>query len=206
MFYKSFKSGSHNYAGNMNSKLKTENLKLKTNRGYTLIELTVVMILLIVVGTLIVGIINSTLRGSTKSKITNDLAQNGNYALSLMSNLLLSAQKFQSIRSTSPVAGTFTSCENGPLIGDRITLLEFDGGITDLTCNGTNISSNSAALLDSSQVITTACSFTCTQTDPYSLPRIDISFQIKNATGATNEKQANATFSTSVSLRNQSLK
>lgn len=185
----------------------------KNSLGYTLIELTIVMALLIVVGGLLIGIISSALRGSTKTKITNDVAQNGNYALSVMTNIIANAQQFESFSSTSPITAVLTRCDRdtatgraGPFTGDKVTVVGFDGGITELSCGvGGTISSNSAVLIDNSRVRVASCSLTCSQSSLYSPPRIDVEFSLVNASGGTAESAGSASFNTSVSFRNSNL-
>lgn len=192
-------------------------------RGFTLIELVIVMILLIVTGTLIVGILNSTLRGSSKTRSTSDIAQNGNYALSLMSNLILNSQKLVSF---TPSGGPSVSdCTASPAPGKTLTILGLDDGATTLTCDDVNatISSTSAlfsnaipaptpfstsSLLDTSQVKTVAnsCLFTCIQQDQFSPPRIDITFQLTNKNAVAGETSPVTSFNTSIAVRNHSYK
>lgn len=196
-----------------NIKFKISNLKFQINGGYTLIELTIVMVIMLVVGGLVVGIIASAFRGSTKTKITNDVAQSGNYAMSVITNIITNSQKFESFNSLSPVSGSINRCDtdpasgtSGPFSGDSLTVMGFDGGVTQLSCNpdGT-MSSNSASLLDNSRVKATSCLFTCTQLSPFSPPRIDISFNLINISGQTLESQGAGTFNTSVTFRNTDL-
>lgn len=181
-------------------------LYLRRREGYTLMELVVVMILLLVVGALVVGILNSTLRGNAKSKITNDLGQNGNYVLTVITDIILNSQNFKSI--TDSISGTvYTTCTSSGITGPTISLVGFDSGVTNLVCNGDTISSNSASLLDISRVklVPGTCSFTCVQADDYSPPRIDVSFQLQNANGSSSDSYGRATFNTSLSLRNKIL-
>ena len=189
--------------------------------GYTLIELIIVMMLLIITGTVVVGILNATYRGTSKSKITSDIAQNGNYALSTISNVLTNSQ--QLISFTPANSASITDCVNTPPAGQSLTVLGFDGGTTTFTCNEDEytISSSSAIfsalpptptpykitqLIDTSRVklAPATCSFTCTQQDIYSPPRIDVQFQLVNSSGTASDKTGIASFNTSVSLRNQS--
>ncbi len=188
-------------------------MRKKLQKGFTLIELTIVMGIFIVIGTIIVTILNSTFQGNTKARVTNDMSQNGNYALSIITNLLLNSQRFDGIVVTSPActpSESETCCSATGTTGKSITVTGLDGGTTTLTCqdSGANplvfkISSNSASLIDVNQVVVSpgSCSFTCTQVDEYSPPRIDIAFTLRNTSGNTS-----ANFRTSVSLRNQNLK
>lgn len=182
--------------------------RAQASKGYTLLELIVVMVLLIVVGSLIVGILSSTIRGSAKSKITNDLGQNGNYVLSIISDIILNSQNFDSI--TDFTSTTHTSCTPSGISGQSITVTGFDGGTTILSCYADTISSNSASLLDTSRVrldpIPDLCKFTCVQADEYTPPRIDVTFTLVSANGNSSDTQGSATFKTSLSLRNISIK
>ncbi len=188
------------------------------NRGFTLIELTIVMGIFIVVGTIIVSILSASFRGNTKTRVTNDISQNGNYALSIMTNLLLNSKRLESIVPSSGTCSSIsnpTCCSSTGTQGKSITLQGLDGGTTILTCEDTGgnpalykISSNSASLTDPSLVRLSpsgTCSFTCTQSDEYSPPRIDIVFTLQNAEVAAGDSQDSANFRTSVSLRNQNL-
>lgn len=179
-------------------------------RGYTLIELMIVMLLLVLVGSLIAGILSSTITGAAKSKIVSDLGQNGNYALSLITDVIINAQDLQSVTDASKT--TYQTCTPEGIPAKSLQLQGFDGGITTLACDDTGldptytISSNSASLLDTSRVklIAGSCTFTCVQADPYSIPRIDIVFQLTNASGSA--FMDTISFSTSVAMRNQSIK
>ncbi|MBP7832501.1 MAG: type II secretion system protein [Candidatus Levybacteria bacterium] len=188
------------------------------SRGFTLLELTIVMGVFIVIGTIIVSILGATFRGNTKTRVTNDISQNGNYALSIMTNLLLNSQRFESIIpsfSTCTANPNPTCCTPAGTIGKTITFQGLDGGTTTLTCEDTGsdptlykISSNSASLIDPEIVRLTpddTCYFVCTQVDEYSPPRIDIVFTLQNAEVEAGDSQASANFRTSVSLRNQNL-
>lgn len=194
----------------MRGKLLHMTYERKRKEGFTLIELVIVMGIFVIIGTIIVSILSSTFQGNTKARISTDITQNGNYVLNLLSNLILNSQKFQSITDLSSVVTT--TCATTGTTGKSITVTGFDGGNTTLFCDEAatipTISSNSASLLDTSQVkvVPGSCSFTCTQADAYSLPRIDITFQLQNAAGTISEKQATSTFSTSFSLRNTDFK
>lgn len=191
-------------------------LKGRTHKGFTLLELTIVTSVFLVIGTIIVTLLNSTFRGNNKVRVSNDVAQNGNYALNIISNLLINSQKFESITSDATVS---TVCSPA-ITGEAITVRGFDNGMTTLTCEDSGtISSKSAALVDNAPVVTSSlldisqvalvadsCSFTCTQSDEYSAPRIDVVFTLKNASADTAENTASSIFRTSISLRNQDLK
>lgn len=180
----------------------------KSNEGYTLVELVIVMVLILVVGGMIAQILVSTLRGSNKTKANNAVSQNGNYALSIMSDFIINAKSFTSILPLTPTPAY--SCAGTTITGNSVTIQTFDGGTTTFMCDDVNktISSNSASLLDTSQVslVPGSCSFTCTQASVYAPPRIDITFKLQNAYGNSAENKADVTFNTSLSVRNYGLK
>lgn len=204
----------------MTSKFKIQNLLFRdyskaefrtSQNGFTLLELTVVIGVFLVIGTIIVSILNSTFQGNSKVRISNDIAQNGNYALNIITNLLVNSQQFESISDGTTIT---TFCPTTGINGKSINVVGFDGGVTTILCGDSganptyNLSSNSASLIDSSQVILSSdsCTFTCTQADEFSPPRIDVVFTLKNVSADLPENTGNATFRTSVSLRNQDLK
>lgn len=180
--------------------------KIYHDKGYTLVELLAVMVVLMTVGTIIAGILISSLRGTSKTNTLTNVRQNGYYALDQMTKMLHDARQLESpypcIVPPQPTPiPTITA----------VTIVSFDGGSTTLSCDGTTISSNSASLLDPTSVSLTSCYFTCRQGSASDFPSISINFSLTEyrPTGAVlfNEKTASASaipFQTSVSLRNLS--
>lgn len=198
--------------------------------GFTLAELLTVAGILIVMSTIIAGMVVYTLRGSAKTRITTSVAQNGNSALSVMTRLITNSDTFVGIKSsglapTDPAAIYQDSCipvgaTPVPVVGDAIKVRGFDGGETIISCksiaNTNDIASISASfipprivsLIDKSEVevVPSSCSFTCTQTDEFSAPIINIKFGLKELSGSNpanfTERKAATTFQTSISVRN----
>ncbi len=180
------------------------------NSGYTLIELLTVTAIMVVITTIIAGIITSVLRATSKIKIANAVTQNGNYALSIISNIILSSTNITQVSGT-PIS----DCTDSPPPGNSITLSRVDGGSTVIACTSLNggpmtVASNSESLLDTSIVQVGTCSFTCTQVnsdniaDKYVPPLITISFSVQNHGTALFENKSTSSFNTSVSMRNYS--
>jgi len=191
-------------------------MKFRSEKGYTVIELLTVAGVMVIIGGVLTGIIVSTLRGTNKTQTSNAIAQNGNYALSVISNILVSSDAIIALRDSSGVIldqdGDCTSQPNP--IGNEIDLRRIDGGITTLACDNQTIASESASmsvsLLDTTKVrIDTSslstCYFKCIQEedDPYSAPSIEVGFVLtsQNQSGAI-ENTGTADFKTSVKLRN----
>lgn len=183
--------------------MKKHNLQ----KGYTLVELLAVTAIIVIISGLIIGVLYSTLRGGNKTKVTNDVAQNGNYALSIISNTALLAT------SVTKVNGVDVSDCATEKTGTSIEFKNADGSLVSFSCDAgtTSIASSSANvtsyLIDNNSVKVdpATCNFTCSQSNnnPYSSPIIGISFTVSQRnSSAAFENVASSTFNTSVTMRN----
>lgn len=184
--------------------------------GYTLIELLAVTSIIVIVSGLIVGILYSTLRGGNKTRVTNDVAQNGNYALSVISNTALLAKSVIKIGGKEigvdiPDCGTEQT-------GQSIEFGNNDGSTVEFSCDDakSSIASKSGELttylIDNNSVKVvydpvdpSSCSFKCYQSsgNAYSQPIISASFKVtQRSQSTTAENVASSVFSTSVTMRN----
>lgn len=181
------------------------------SKGYTLVELLAVTSLIVIVSGLIIGILYSTLRGGSKSKVTNDVSQNGNFALSIISNTALLAESITEIDG-NPVTDCTTKIE-----GTSIEFEKPDGGRVAFSCDAPSESIASVSgslttyLIDNNtvKVDPASCNFSCFQENnsPYSQPIIGISFTVTQRSGSSNfENRARADFKTSVTMRNFSFR
>ncbi|CAN5179702.1 hypothetical protein BH09PAT1_BH09PAT1_7740 [soil metagenome] len=169
------------------------------HKGFTLVELLVVLAITGVAGTVLFASLSSTFRGTNKSDSIATLQQNGNFVMAQMSRMVRFASDLQSPNtcytgSGSPLAPvtsiSILNSDNLP------TTFAFD------TSSGT-IASNGANLLNSNAVIGTACSFTCSQTSPYQSPTMSISFTLnKKNTNSLVENNSPITFPSSVNMVN----
>jgi len=185
----------------------SQKLKFKSQNlagGYTLVELLAVTSIIVIVTGLIVGVLHSTLRGGSKTKITNDVSQNGNYALSVISNIALNAE------SVTNVGGTDVSDCTTLQQGDSIEFKKADGSRLSFSCASDSIASSSGTtttyLIDNASVKVdpVSCNFSCFQSDanPYSSPIIGVSFTVSQSKGSSFENLASSSFKTSVTMRN----
>lgn len=179
---------------------------IKNQKGYTLIELLAVMLVMITVGLIVATILVSALRGSSKTNTINTIRQNGNYAILQISKMLEFSQSFGGVSSDG---STYASdCTSPTTQYTYIKIRSFDNGTTTFFCDLPNskISSISAtlnaSLINSGEVAMSQCYFTCSRnvTVP---PTIGINFTLsqKNA-NAIFEKKETINFQTSVLLRN----
>lgn len=188
-------------------KQKTINYKLQNNqKGYTLVELLAVTSIIVIVSGLIVGILYSTLRGGNKTKVTNDVSQNGNYALSIISNTARLAE------SVTKVGGVAISDCTTLKSGTSIEFKQSDNSLVAFSCDiqSASIASSSGSITtylidnNSVKVDPASCTFSCLQNNanPYSQPIISVSFTVSQRANTTSENTADSPFNTSVTMRN----
>lgn len=169
-------------------------------KGFTLVEMLAVMIVFVVIGSFVTAILITSLRGNNKTNTITAVRQNGNYALSQMAKTVRNARYLVSPAS----CGTISA----PTVTQTLQLKDPDGNVITYDCSsGTNITSNSANLLDTTAVSLASCKFTCGQDRLIDQPEIGISFSLKQVNASTQFADLTASasaieFSTSVVLRN----
>lgn len=178
----------------MNHQLFKNNLQ----KGFTLVELLVVLALSGVAGTIILVSLSNTFRNASKSDSVSTIQQNGNFVMSQLTRMIRFASDLQ--LPTSCYTGSST-----PVASTSITILNQDNLPTTFACDTGNgsIASNGANLLNSQAVTVTACTFSCIQTSPYDSPTMTVSFTLnkKNGNSAV-ENNSPIVFTSSVNMRN----
>lgn len=208
--------------------IKTKNVydsqisNLKFNEGFTLVELLASVIVLIAVGSVIAGIISSSLRGANKTNAIENIRQNGNYALSQISKDIEYAQPFDGENTGLSNDGTtyVTSCPfsssstPAPVVTtyNYITVQSANNIVTKYSCSGSTpqdsvLTANGMPLIDMTEATSISlenCSLMCVQNEPMDIPIIKISFSIgpKNSNNLVENSNPPITFETSVTLRN----
>lgn len=177
-------------------------LNSKSKLGFTLVELLAVIFVFVIVGSIILAIIVSSLRGNNKTNALNNIESNGDYAIT---------QVAKAIRDATILIAPFPcGTVNSPTVTNSLKLGFPDGTTSTYSCldssGNSSITSNSAALVDTNSINVTSCSFTCGQDAQSSYPIIGINFSLKPLTSsnfAENTASASAVqFTTSVVLRN----
>jgi len=183
---------------------------MNNNKGYTLIELLAVTVILIVISSSAALMIMFVLRSSTKARVASIISQNGNYALTVLSTTITNAFRITHVGSTalSPV----NNCSASPS-GSSIQLETFDNQTILISCSVTDLTITYGAqparkLVDTQHaefvpISGSACRITCTQ-EIGAPPVVSVRFSLRQA-GSTNfiEQQYEASeFKTSVSFRN----
>lgn len=177
------------------------------SKGFTLIEILVVVGILAIIAVIASNIFFTTLRSSGKTKVLTKVKENGDYALSVMERLVRDSQEV--------VTNTDNKiCESGM---NYIKLKRQDGSMMEFGCleegtaNG-RIASNSARLT-SSEVKVDTCVFDCSCPAAYPnctsegtkfYPKtVTIKFTLSQAAATVRpEEEASVNFQTTVSTRN----
>ena len=167
------------------------------NKGFTLIEMLVVVGILGIIAVVASNVFFTTLRSSSKTKALTTVKQNGDYALSVMERLIRDSQE---VMTNS--AGQYCVA-----VMKKIKVKRLDGTEVEFTCEdeGTTngrMASNSARLT-SSEVKVDSCSFDCESKGQFYPQTITINFTLsQNVVTSRPEEQASVNFTTTVSVRN----
>lgn len=178
------------------------NRQWSTSSGFTLVELLVVIFVFVSVGAIVISIVIATLRGNNKTNAINLVQTSGDYAIVQMAKSIRNAT---AILAPSP-CGTVVS----PAVSSSLQLAFVDGSTATYSChdalNNPSITSNSAALVDTSAVTVASCKFTCGQdsVSDYPIVGIDFSLTSKTASNFVDLKASSSAieFQTSVVIRN----
>jgi len=170
------------------------------NKGFTLVELLVVIVVFSLVGAITGSILVNSLRTANKTNSINVLKQNGDYVVQQTEKELHEARV---LKSPFPCG-----LPSQPTQQSSVALVNSDGVEIDLSCSGNTIASNGASLLDTNSVVVApgSCSFTCSQLASSDFPVISLQFSLAIKTTSTfSEQTASASavpFFTSVVMRN----
>ncbi|MFH1187168.1 MAG: type II secretion system protein [Candidatus Levyibacteriota bacterium] len=184
---------------------------LISSKGYTLIELLAVIIIISVVGLVIGAIIISAFRGTNKTSAINEIRQEGNNRLSELSKMVEFAQSFDgvSLDGTDYASDCVSQNPEVPLHYKYIKVSDFNNGQLTISCstdpetNSPTIASNGASLVVLDSIAVSDCYFTCTQNYLAEPPIIGIYFTFEKVAGADVSDQNYAiSFETNVVMRN----
>lgn len=166
-------------------------------RGFTLVELLVVVSVFGFLGLLLTNSLFSILKSNTKAELIKEIRQNGSFALDVM---------------TKKLTGGFNpTCFSSP---SRVKFTDADGNDITFQCNDSYIASVSASgssipLTDSTGKMTLAkvdgkpiCSFSCQKAGTYD--KVKIEFTLSQAGESTRQEElAKQSFSKVVLVRNK---
>ena len=179
------------------------------NRGFTLVEILVVIGITAIIGTIMVAIFTNTLRGSNKSQILAIIKQNGQAVLENMdktirgednvvcptsgsSNTLVIIQngiytRYRIVLPTDSTGSAPSSCigtgKNGCIIWENLTLQATE--VTPQLCNPTNLMSAAQVSTDTNTqlgVSVSSGSFSVSQPPGYKAA-VTVNFELGAAVG-----------------------
>lgn len=163
---------------------------MKRQSGFTLLEMLVVTGLIALLGVVFSSSFFSILKGTSKATVTTEVRQNGDYALSVMEQLIRNA------KPTPSCGGSF------------VTITGNDGGVTTFACTtgvGGKLTSNSSSLTTTS-VRVLSCSFNCLPASAISPAGVSLSFTLSQNTplgvSPRPQEQSTQSFQTTVFQRN----
>lgn len=179
---------------------------MKDSKGYTLIELLIVMIILVTVGLIVATILVSALRGTNKATTVDNVRNNGNYAILQMSKMIEFAQNFIGVGTDGNTYSTTCPTPSPLPKYTYIKVRSFDNQDTVFSCStnpNSPIASNGASFVNPNEVNVTTCYFTCQRSSISQLPVIGIYFSLSQKSNENFfEKKASIDFQTSVVMRN----
>lgn len=156
-------------------------------KGFTLLELMVVISLIGLISVSAIGLFFRSIRGTGKTQSIQIVDQNSQFALTTIERFIINA------RQVTDVSGA--PCPNS---GPSLTLLNADGFATTFSLSDDRIASNSD-YISSDDVIISNLQFTCTT--PAGAPdRITVSFDASHADTA-GDVATSQSFTTSANLR-----
>jgi prepilin-type N-terminal cleavage/methylation domain-containing protein len=174
-------------------------VRKKSKAGFTLIELLVVTAMMAMVGMVVTNLFFQTLKGANKAGILKEIKQNGDYTLSLMTEMIRNAKGVTSDCNGAAVSSIAIKNQD-----DRLTTFHCCGSPDFLIASESGGLVCSQARLTSNKVqVSSVCDnfITCTKTGS-SPALVTISFSLSQAGFPTRpEEQATADFKTTVSLR-----
>jgi len=182
--------------------------KILNKKGYTLIEVLAVIIIITIVGSLITAIIVISLRGSNRSKNVNSIRQAGDYTINQMTKMISYSKSFEGLANTDTDVNhddnsiNYDAQCNESKAYNLLKIKSFDQGTTTFYCDptiGNNFISSYSGSLDSlptqevfaslqnvklidpsKKFYVTQCSFTCKRDNITLPPTINIQFTVSN--------------------------
>ncbi len=182
------------------------------DRGFTLVELLASIIVFVAVGSIVAGIVTSSLRGTNKTNVIENIRQSGNYTLAQVSKNIKYAQTFNGLSadgvtyimscpfSASPTPAPVTTAYNFI----KVTPLNRSPIVYNCAVSPLTFTANGASLIDTNTISLTECTIVCVQTKATDVPIVKVGFKLgpKNPSGLVESSSPPILFETSVTIRN----
>lgn len=171
--------------------MKNQNFKILNinKRGFSIIEMLVVISIFAVIGVFTTRAISLTLKSSKKSDSLVRVRENINYSLSILERQIRNSERISSCTGSPTSSISYTSVE-----GILSTFSCITPGASGYIASG-------SARLTSSDISITTCSFTCTQVDANNPAVVKINVVAEDATSSSVEK-GTVTAETEIIVRN----
>lgn len=156
--------------------------------GFTLIEVLIVMLVLVTVGSIILSIFIIALIGASKTRNQQIVRENGNFAISQITRQIQYAKRFNYVLvGSEPEGDMLSDCVGSPAEDyTAVSVASFDNtdmvfacvDIPDGTETITTIASQGASLINTNRVHVASCYFTCQQNSVAEPPTIGIHLEL----------------------------
>lgn len=161
------------------------------NKGFSIIELLVVISIFAVVGILSTAAVSLTLKSSRKSESLIKVRENVNYSLSVLERQIRNAQSIDCATSDST----------------KLSYVSSEGITSDFSCISTgtdNYIASSSSRLTSTDISITSCAFSCTQETVNNPPVIKVSISAEDAvtSGTSSAEKGSITTDIEIIARN----
>lgn len=164
-----------------------------STKGFSLIELLVVIVLIGTIGIIVSQVFVITIRSQAKSEIIKEMKQSGDHAMAVMESMVRNAVDIPQ-----------TSCNTNT---QAFSIINPDGYTTTFDCSsGTNIASIGAQTLSltSGKAAVSSCTFRVVCPSPATSPKyVFLTFTLTHVGGSAiaQELQASEDFQATVALR-----
>ncbi len=176
------------------------------SKGFTLIELIVVVAILASIGSIVVGTITFSLRGTNKTNFIENIRQNGNYTISKIARSIEYAEAFEGF-SNNNFTDTDMRCSPGTTNYRYIRVKPFNSNSITYSITGSplTIALDGVSFIDTDTIeVSLSSTFTCTVSSSTDVPVIGIKFILrpKVSSNLVERTSTDINFETSVVMRN----
>lgn len=176
---------------------------INKNKGFTLVELLISIAIIITSATVVVAIITSSFRGSSKTLINEEVRQSGNTTLAQVGKMIQFADSFDGVEDLSGEVQNNCINSSGEDVDYKAILFESDKIPHRLACTDEGLILDNLPMIDEGRLTVENCSLTCSQTSATDTPTIGITFSLSRYISDLPEQSTNfSEFSKKFKMRN----